>query len=143
MKIKSLHLITFGLVTACSPVMTTPAIRQALQPAADPAAPVECAAECKTEWERAQVWIAKHAFNRVEKNSDVLVETRGNAGGKRYNFRALREPVANGRHRISLEADCTRCDPTPNDVQRAFYHYITTGTDLLEGVRLTGYHGIR
>jgi hypothetical protein len=133
-----------GLVLAsgCAPVATSANITEALRPAPGMPAPAECAADCSASWERAQFWIAKHAYGRLVKNNDVVIETAGTMG-KRYTFVALREPLGGGRYRISLRASCSRCDPTTVDVQRAFFHYVNTGIDLLANVRMTQMQSIR
>lgn len=145
------RILLLGLVVACAPVTPAP-MTAALAPVAAIPAPVECdVASCPERWQRAQAWIARHSRWKIRAATDVMIETFNPTGDDveraTYGFQALRYPVEAGRYRISLKAICgspsplIRCDPKSADVERAFYHFVATGTDVLAGLTRLG--GIR
>lgn len=128
---------------------TSSEVLVALAPAPAVPSPIMCdASTCAQRWERSQVWIAKHGLKKIQIATDVQIATFAPVGNlterQGYGFTALKEPVDRGRYRISLSMTCgssgdfVACTPRPVDVQRAFYHYVETGTDLLEGVHSLG-----
>ncbi len=147
-----LFLVTLGLlaiaVVGCAPMTPAPMVA-ALAPVSAIAAPVEC--ESSACWQRAQAWIVRHSRWKIRAATDVQIDTFNPIGDDveraTYAFTALREPIGRGRYRISLAVSCgstsplIACNPKSVDVQRAFYHFVTTGTDVLEG--LTHLDGIR
>lgn len=131
------------LAAGCAGSSISGRIQARLAPATQ-LAPVECGA-CKPEWERAQLWLIKHAAHKLQTTTDVVLRTHapGNFDTS-YGFTVTKEPVGGsmGGYRIVLATACgsllQSCDPTPSDVQRAFYHYLATGRDLLEGAGALG-----
>lgn len=119
--------------------------------AAVPAVPTPSvcdATSCKEQWERAQVWVAKHSRWKIQTATEVQIATFNPTGDvaerASYGMSVLKEPAEGGRSRITLSLSCgstspmISCDPKPVDIQRAFYHYIQTGKDVLEGLTLSG-----
>ena len=98
-----------------------------------------CKDKCKIEWQRAQVWVAKHSKWKIQTATDVLIQTYNPAGyDPSYGFTITKEPIPTRAKCsiIEMELYCGNplgCDPRPSDVKKAFYYYITTGVDLLEG----------
>ena len=50
-------------------------LQPVLAPAANMGDGVPCQSGCKEEWERAQVWIARHSNMKIQLSTDVLIET--------------------------------------------------------------------
>ena len=98
--------------------------------------------QCKECWERAQLWLANHSQLKVQIATDVMLQTYNPAGsGVVYAFSVTKEPLGAGRYKIVMDLACGNmfgCSPKPEDVTRAFYHYVRTGKDLLVGM---GYEG--
>jgi hypothetical protein len=107
----------------------------------------ECdAADCVLKWQRVQFWIVSHALVKIQTQTDIMVETysptpvtvlsRDNmpyGPWATYGFRAVREPLADGRFRITLGTTCggyAECRPKPKDVRAAFLYYVHAGVDL-------------
>jgi hypothetical protein len=103
-------------------------------------------ANCDECWERAQLWIVKHSKWKIQTATNVLIQTYNPTGSDpSYGFTVTKEPAGNGRYRITIEMSCGNmfgCSPKAEDVERAFYHYVIHGEDLLVGVRGLG-GGIR
>lgn len=122
---------------------TNPQVQKALAPAALIGTSVECDSSCKIEWQRAQLWLAKHSTMKVQTATDVLIQTYNpGANVAAYGFSVTKEPiVGTDRYRIQVEAVCTSwlgCAPTPEDVRSAFLYYVKTGEDLLLGIGSVG-----
>jgi uncharacterized protein YceK len=104
---------------------------------AGPDVPVDCSAECAERWQRAQLWLVNHSKWKIQVGTDVVLQTFNPVGhDPSYGFTVTKEPRAGGGYRISMSLVCGNmlgCDPLPSDVRRAFYHYVTTGDDLLRG----------
>jgi hypothetical protein len=105
-----------------------------LGPAAG-AGPVTCDSGCAAQWERAQLWIAKHSRLKIQLATDVIIQTYNPPDNSAYfGFTATKEPVGGSTYRISLGVACVNlisCLTRPEDVRAAFYHYVATGTDIL------------
>lgn len=135
---RSLHgvvSITVGFVTACA--STSPEIQTALVPAASVGTSVECDSGCTTEWQRAQLWLGKHATMKVATATDVLLQTyTPPQDSPRYYFSITKEPIGGGRYRISATLACQSlvgCSPKEEDVRKALLYYVKTGDDLIAG----------
>jgi hypothetical protein len=98
--------------------------------------------DCATQWERAQVWIARHSRWKIQTASSVLIQTYNpKKNDLTYGFIVTREPEGEGRYRIQFEPQCGNflgCDPSKNRLTRAFYRYILTGEDVLVGMEKPG-----
>lgn len=100
---------------------------------------VTCDSGCRTQWERAQVWVAQHSKWKIQQATDVLIDTFNPVDGG-YGFRVTKTPTGQpGRYRIELLAACGSgklegCYPTEDLVMRAFSRYIATGDDVLTRV---------
>jgi hypothetical protein len=104
--------------------------------------PVVCDSGCASEWQRAQLWVAKHSRWKIQTATDVLLQTYNPSGYEpTYGFTATKEPLVGGKYRISLAMDCGNplgCDSRREDIQAAFYYYVATGNDVLAGQRVGG-----
>lgn len=136
----TLYFFTAVLVAGC----TTNSISTRLQAtlaAATTTGPVECTG-CKAEWERAQLWLTRHSKWKMQTATDVVLQTFSPVNyDVSYGFTITKEPVLEGKYRIKLAMACGNplgCDPAPSDVGRAFYHYVATGVDVLEGLGYLG-----
>lgn len=131
----SLVVMAAALLFGCSPVSTR--LQPTLAPAANVGGSVTCPNGCKAEWERAQLWIARHSQWKTQIATDVLVQTYNPTNNAvSYGFTITKEPVGSGIYVIRMALACGNiygCDPKPLDVSNAFYYYIKTGTDLLQG----------
>lgn len=91
--------------------------------------------ECKQYWERAQAWIAVHSKWKIQTATDVLIQTYNpTTYDLTYSFTVLKEALPNGKYRIIMSpyfASLAGCSPKPEDVKRAFFHYVLYGEDLL------------
>jgi hypothetical protein len=125
------------MATAC--VRTDPAFREALRPSYGMGYFVECDSGCKPEWERAQLWLAKHSSMKVQIATDVMLETYNSTGyDPVYSFTVTKEPAGGGRYRIAARLTCGNplgCDPNAGDIQDAYLYYVKTGKDVLAGQR--------
>jgi hypothetical protein len=134
MKKRTLWLVTFALAGCAT---TNPGLVSALAPAADIGASVQCASGCKEEWERAQLWLAKHSRWKIQLATDVLLQTFNPSQSEpSYGFSATKEPSGGGAYIIRMEMVCGNmfgCNPKPVEVRNAFYYYVKHGTDLLSG----------
>lgn len=107
----------------------------------------ECnATDCLLKWQRIQFWLVSHSFMKIQTQTDVLIETYAPSpvtGMARdnmpygpwamYGFRAVREPLPDGRFRITVGLRCgghAECRPKPQDVRGALVYYVHTGVDL-------------
>jgi hypothetical protein len=125
------------------------AIEEALVPARSIGPSVVCDSGCKVEWQRAQLWLARHSVMKIQTATDVLLQTYNtdatdNSG---YSFSVTKEPTDGSRYRVSIEIAChtgkwTGCDPKPDDVRDAFVYYVKTGKDLLDE-KVDSRHDIR
>lgn len=112
-----------------------------LGPAAD-AGPVECDSGCVIEWQRAQLWIDRHSKMKIQTATDVIVQTfnPSSSGGPAYGFTAQKTPLGSLRYRITVEPQCVKaligCTETPEDLAAAFYYFVATGADVLQGKEL-------
>jgi hypothetical protein len=127
------RLLLAGLVIVLSACMAS---KLNLGPAAG-AGPVTCDSGCAAEWERAQLWMVKHSRLKIQLATDVTIQTYNPPDNSTYfGFTAIKEAVSEGKHRITLTTVCENlisCLSRPEDVKAAFYHYVATGTDVLEG----------
>ena len=137
------------LTAALVGCISNQAIEEALAPAHGTGPLIVCDSGCKVEWQRAQLWLAKHSVMKIQTATDVLLQTynsdeKFNSG---YAFTITKEPMDNSHYRISIEIACrtgkwTGCDPKPDDVRDAFIYYVKTGNDLLGG-KVDSRHDIR
>lgn len=130
---------TFAGLSAC--VSSTSAeLSTALAPAASVGTSVECESGCKIEWERAQLWLAKHAPTKVQSATDVQIQTYNPPGQHAwYGFSIMKEPIGGDRYKISVTMGCGNfigCSPKEVDVRNALLYYVKTGDDLLGDRRL-------
>lgn len=111
---------------------------------------------CGIEWQRAQVWVAKHSRMKIQLATDAVIESYNAETTLHgmYGFRVTREPRSNGRYRLDFLPICAggyydalygvprdsvvrgndgHCWPSEEFVVRAFYHYLKTGDDALAG----------
>ena len=133
---KKMIVILLGIALfGCSPVSTR--LKSTLAPAANIGDSVTCGGGCMIEWERAQIWIARHSRWKIQVSTDVQVQTYSSVrGDPSYGFSITKEPVGSGKYVIRMELVCGNmfgCDPKPLDVKNAFYYYVLSGVDLLEG----------
>lgn len=95
-------------------------------------------ASCKQDWERAQLWLAKHSLLKLQTSTDVLLQTYNPSQySPTYTFSVTREPVGSSQYRIAMDLSCGNplgCNPNPVDVRTAFLYYVKTGQDVLVGV---------
>lgn len=136
-------LLTAGLLVACASSSSGQRLQARLAPATH-VGPLECGA-CKPEWERAQLWLVRHSHERTQLASELVIRTTSPGRfDTHYGFTVTREPVpgSTGGYRIALAMSCgsllQACDPAPADVRRAFFHYLATGRDVLEGAGSLG-----
>ena len=110
----------------------------ALAPARLSVAPMCEGADCTDMWQRAQLWVANHSKWKIQTATDVLIETFNPIGYQpSYGFSVTREPLGNGRYRISMALHCGNplgCDPKATDVLAAFNYYVASGRDVLAGI---------
>jgi hypothetical protein len=122
-----------GCITGTNSAMLT-----VLAPARGVGQVVECDSGCKTEWERTQLWFAKHSSMKVQTATDVMLQTYNTVGSDpSYSFSATKEPIGGGRYRISVAMACGNmfgCSPAPADVHDAAMFYIKTGRDIFAGM---------
>lgn len=127
-----------SLLAGCASSGSSQRLQARLAPASH-VGPLECGA-CKPEWERAQLWLVRHSHERTQLASELVIRT--SSPGRfdtHYGFTVTREPVpgSTGGYRVALAMSCgsllQACEPNPTDVRRAFFHYLATGRDLLEG----------
>lgn len=127
------------LVAACASE-TSPALLSRLS-SAGPDQPVQCDGRCKTEWERAQIWLTQHSNWKLQLVTDVSLQTFNPPNQDvSYGFVVSKVPQGSG-YVIAMGLQCGNligCDPKPSDIRRAFYHYVTTGQDLLVGAGYLG-----
>jgi hypothetical protein len=126
------------LVCSCAGV-TTSAVKTALLPAEGIGNEMICEeATCAEQWQRAQLWLAKHSNMKIQTSTDVLLQTYNppSVSGSTYSFTVTKEPLGNGQYKILMEAPCNgmMCSPKVEEVKKAFYYYVQTGKDLLLGV---------
>jgi hypothetical protein len=121
------------LLIGCSTVSNR--IQTSLTQAIDIGNSITCHNNCKQEWERAQIWLAKHSKWKIQTVTDVLIQTFYPVGSEpSYGFSITKEPAGQGNYIIRMELVCGNmfgCDPKPQDVKKAFYYYIKNGVDLL------------
>lgn len=98
--------------------------------------------DCTVQWQRAQVWLSRHSAWKIQTATDVMLETfNATHNDATYSFRVTREPLSGGRYDIRMEPVCqghaiTKCSPKAEDVKKAFFYYIDTGKDVLDGKNL-------
>lgn len=140
--ISVLALVAIAIAVGCGST-TNKAMLTALEPATGIGPQVICdSTNASLYWQRAQLWLAKHSRWKIQTATDVMIQTY-NPGNYEpsYGFTAMKEPIAGGQMRITIEMVCGNalgCDPKAEDVRRAFLYYVQTGTDLLEGVGRLG-----
>ncbi len=131
-----ISLIFFGCAS------TSPRLAAALAPAAGIGNNVSCQEGCREEWERAQLWIAKHSMWKIQTATDVLIQTFSPMRQETsYGFSIMKEPAGSGNYTIIMDLQCGNalgCSPKPIDVRNAFYYYVKHGKDLIAG---QGYMG--
>jgi len=135
MKTLSIIPIVAVIASACSSTSTE--LQTALAPAASVGTSVECDSGCTVEWQRAQLWLAKHATMKVQTATDVLLQTYNPPEDHpQYGFSVTKEPIGAGRYRIATEIFCQNligCSPRKEDVRNALLYYVKTGDDLIAG----------
>jgi hypothetical protein len=121
-------------LSACAS-STSAELQTALEPAASVGTSVECDGGCKLEWERAQLWLGKHAPTKVQTTTDILLQTYNPPGNNAwYGFSITKEPLGGDRYKISADLACANmiaCSPKAVDVRNALLYYVKTGDDLL------------
>ena len=126
---------TFVGLSACA--STSAELTTALAPAASVGTSVECDSGCKTEWQRAQFWLGKHATTKVQTATDIVIQTYNpRPDAPEYSFSVTKEPIGGDRYKISAEAFCGSmlgCSPRKIDVHNALLYYVKTGDDLIAG----------
>ena len=126
---------TFVGLSACA--STSAELTTALAPAASIGTSVECDSGCKIEWQRAQLWLGKHATTKVQTATDVVLQTYNpRPDAPEYSFSVTKEPIGGDRYKISAEAFCGSmlgCSPRKIDVHNALLYYVKTGDDLITG----------
>lgn len=107
---------------------------EALAPARALGPIVECDSGCKTEWERAQVWIAKHSNMKIQTATDLMIQTYTSVDlSTSIDFTVVKEPVGAGQYRITVRTHCANvlgCNPGEEDTRATLLYYIKTGIDL-------------
>ena len=130
---------TFVGLSACVS-STSSELSTALAPAASVGTWVECDSGCKIEWQRAQLWLAKHAPTKVQSATDVQLQTYNPPEQHAwYGFSIMKEPIGGDRYKISATLGCGNfigCSPKAVDVRNALLYYVKTGDDLLGERRL-------
>lgn len=130
---------TFVGLSACVSSTSTE-LSTALAPAASVGTSVECDSGCKIEWQRAQLWLAKHAPMKVQSATDVEIQTYNPPEHHAwYGFSIMKEPIGGDRYKISATLGCGNfigCSPKAVDVRNALLYYVKTGDDLLGERRL-------
>lgn len=124
------------LIAACN---GNPAVTTAVTPARLIVGDyVDCDASCTLEWQRAQLWLAKHSAWKIQSSSEVIIQTyNGTQYSPTYAFNVTKEPTGSGTYRISMGLACGNalgCNPNALDVRTAFLYYVKTGKDVLVGV---------
>jgi hypothetical protein len=103
--------------------------------------PVTCA-DCTVQWQRSQLWLTAHSKWKLQMATDVVLQTFNPVNDSpSWGFTVTREPESAGGYRIVLAGVCGNifgCDPSIADVDRAFYHYVATGEDILAGAPVFG-----
>jgi uncharacterized protein YceK len=137
---KIILLFIILLISGCA--STSPRLAATLAPAANIGNSVDCQGGCKDEWERAQLWIARHSMWKIQTSTDVIIQTFNPIRQEvSYGFTVMKEPVGGGNYSIVMNLMCGNalgCSPKPIDVRNAFYYYVKHGKDLLVG---QGYMG--
>jgi hypothetical protein len=133
----SIALIAAGVAGLFACASTSAELQTALVPAASVGTSVECDSGCTVEWQRAQLWLGKHATMKVATATDVLLQTyTPQQDSPQYYFSITKEPIAGGRYRISANLACQSmlgCSPKEDDVRKALLYYVKTGDDLIAG----------
>ncbi len=117
---------TAVLLGCASPAPLTNAQRIALQP-------IICSgkAQCDLLWQRTQLWIARNSGYRIQTANDVLIQTYGPFNAKvELAYRAFREPMSNGKAKISFSALCDNwigCERPPIDAITDLRAYVIAG----------------
>jgi len=128
-------IITIMLISGCA--STSPRLTATLAPAENIGNSVDCGGGCKDEWERAQLWIARHSKWKIQTATDILIQTYNPIKQEvSYGFSVTKEPVGGGNYSIVMDLRCGNalgCSPKPIDVRNAFYYYVKYGKDLLVG----------
>lgn len=122
---------------------TSPRIQRAIDMApVDMGGYVPCSSGCKAEWERAQLWLAKHSRLKIQTATDVMIDTYNPVGQQAiYRFTITKEPTGNDNYKISMSLDCGNalgCIPESSGVERVFLYYVRDGVDVLDGQRNLG-----
>ncbi|MFF7399448.1 hypothetical protein ACFZAI_23550 [Achromobacter sp. NPDC008082] len=116
-----------GCVVGPRPATLSPELQKALD------TPLYCseASECKLVWERGIYYVANNSRWRVMAETSNLIETEyPDKGYYGLAYRITREPMGNGRYRISTQAWCGlkdwQCKPHADEgVARAKYYMMT------------------
>ena len=93
--------------------------------------PLECVGEpeCKFFWERAQVWVAKNSYWKIQVATDVMISTYNAAPNSPHNsYSLVREPLGDGRERITMRTGCNNmfgCTTRADVARRSLYDYVT------------------
>lgn len=92
-------------------------------------------AHAALHWQRAQAWVAKHSRMKIQTATDILIETHNVTNNYAWwSFHVMREPVPGG-YRVTMGCQCGNmfgCDPSRERLEKAFYHYVETGEDVLD-----------
>ena len=92
--------------------------------------PLECEGEdqCKLYWERAQVWVAKYSYWKIQVATDVVIQTFNATQSSTYNHYSLvREPMGGGVERISMTTGCDNmfgCQVRPDVARRSLFVFV-------------------
>jgi hypothetical protein len=132
-------LLIASTVVACVPAQP-PGLAAALQPV-PVATSHTCASTeaCALSWQRAQLWLANHAHTKLQTVTDVVLQTYGVGAAPRFNIQVTKTPDGRGGAAVKIGLTCgmsglVSCTPGSPEIERAFYHYLSTGQDLLVGL---------
>ncbi len=130
-------LIVAIFLYGCATQQINAKLQVALAPAENTNSSIVCNDECEKEWQRAQIWVARHSNMKLQIISDVLIHTFNPPENKQwYGFLITKEPSGKDEYNMQISMICGNrfgCEPEPDKVRNAFNFYIKTGEDLLTG----------
>ncbi len=111
----------------------------ALAPGRELGDAVVCDTDCAAAWQRAQLWLVKYSYFKIQTANDVVIQTYTSVNGDpNPDFTITRESLADGKYRIQARAHCASlfgCIPNADDRRGALLYYIKTGSDLIASSR--------
>jgi|LSQX01.3.fsa_nt_gb hypothetical protein len=99
-----------------------------------------CPKDSTQEWERAQVWLARHSQWKIQIATNALLQTYNPPSNHyipSYSFMITKEPYGTNQNIIKIAMQCSNMfggDPKPEDIEKAFYYYVESGVDILHGL---------